>query len=68
MQLNSNILHFRGDLLEVAKRDGMKSAEPFIEKAVGIVRNYPVYGEKAGVGEYWIHVIKEEIASRVDNL
>lgn len=69
MTINGKIQELtRGDLLGVAKRYGIKSAEPFIEKAVGIVGNYLAYGKKAGVGDYWIHVIREEIASRVDNL
>lgn len=58
----------REDLLGLAKRYNIKSAESLIEKAIGIVGNYPIYGEQAGVGGYWIHVIKEEIASRIENL
>lgn len=58
----------RGDLLGLAKKYNIKSAETFIEKAVNIVGNYQNYGEKAGVPGYWIHVIKEEIASRIEDL
>lgn len=56
------------DLLGLAKRYNIKSAESYIEKAIDLVGNYQVYGEKAGVSGYWIHVIKEEIASRIENL
>ena len=38
------------DLMEVARRYGIKAAEPFIEKAIGIVSHYPEYGREAGVG------------------
>ncbi len=58
----------REDLLGLAKRYNIKSAASYIEKAVGIVGNYQTYGEKAGVSGYWIHVIKEEIASRIEKL
>lgn len=58
----------REDLLGLAKRYNIKSAESYIEKAIDLVGNYQVYGEKAGVSGYWIHVIKEEIALRIENL
>lgn len=58
----------REDLLGLAKRYNIKSAESYIGKAVDIVRNYQIYGEKAGVSGYWVHVIKEETASRIENL
>ena len=54
------------DLLEVARRYGIKAAEPFIEKAIGIVSRYPEYGREAGVGEEWIGTIEKEIAARVE--
>ena len=54
------------DLLEVARRYGIKAAEPFIEKAIGIVSHYPEYGREAGVGEEWIGTIEKEIAARVE--
>jgi len=43
-------------------------AEECMDKAIDLVGNYQVYGEKAGVSGYWIHVIKEEIALRIENL
>lgn len=58
----------REDLLELAKRYSIKSAESFINKAVNIVGNYQTYGEKAGVSGDWIQIIKEEIALRIENL
>lgn len=58
----------REDLLGLAKRYNIKSAGSSIEKAIDIARNYSIYGEKAGVSGYWIHVIHEEIASRIENL
>lgn len=58
----------REDLFRLAKRYNIKSAGSSIEKAVGIVRNYQFYREKAGVSDYWIHTIKEEITSRIENL
>ena len=54
------------DLLEVARRYGIKAAEPFIEKTIGIVSRYPEYGREAGVGEEWIGTIEKEIAARVE--
>ena len=54
------------DLLEVARRYGIKAAEPFIEKAIGIVSHYPEYGREAGVGEEWIGTIEKEIAARIE--
>ena len=54
------------DLMEVARRYGIKAAEPFIEKAIGIVSHYPEYGREAGVGEEWIGTIEKEIAARVE--
>lgn len=58
----------REDLLGLAKRYNIKSAASYIKKAVDIVGNYHTYGEKAGVSGYWIRVIKEEIASRIENI
>ena len=54
------------DLMEVARRYGIKAAEPFIEKAIGIVSRYPEYGREAGVGEEWIKTIEKEITARVE--
>lgn len=54
------------DLLEVARRYGIKAAEPFMEKAIGIVSHYPEYGREAGVGEEWIGTIEKEIAARIE--
>ena len=54
------------DLLEVARRYGIKAAEPFIEKAIGIVSHYPEYGREAGVGEEWIGTIAKELAARIE--
>lgn len=48
------------DLLEVARRYGIKAAEPFIEKTIGIVSRYPEYGREAGVGEEWIGTIERK--------
>ena len=63
----ANILHITAeDLLEVARRYGIKAAEPFIEKAIGIVSHYPEYGREAGVGEEWIGTIEKEIAARIE--
>lgn len=56
----------RGDLLRLTKRYNIKSAESFIEKPVDTVWNYSVHGEKTGVSGYWIHVLKEETALRID--
>lgn len=58
----------REDLLGLAKRFNVKSAESFMEKALSVVGNYQTYGEDAGVGGYWMHIIKEEIAARIENL
>lgn len=69
MMINGEIQAItREDLLGLAKKYNIKSAESSIEKAVGIVRNYQFYGEKAGVSDYWNHTIKEEITSRKENL
>ena len=69
MMINGKIQAItREALLGLAKRYNIKSAESSIEKAVSIVRNYQFYGEKAGVSDYWIHTIKEEIISRIENL
>lgn len=69
MMINRKIHEItREDLLGLAKKYNIKSAESSIEKAISIVGNYQIYGEKAGVSGYWIHVIKEEIASRIENL
>ena len=54
------------DLMEVARRYGIKAAEPFIEKAIGSVSRYPEYGREAGVGEEWIKTIEKEITARVE--
>lgn len=56
------------DLMEVARKYGIKAAEPFIKKAAGIVSRYQEYGRKAGVGEEWIKIIEKEIADRVESL
>mgnify|MGYP002987518398 FL=1 len=56
------------DLLNVARKYGIKAAEPFIEKAAGIVLRYPEYGRKAGVSEEWIKIIEKEISARVEGL
>ena len=56
------------DLLDVARRYNIKAAEPFIEKAIGIVLHYPEYGRKAGVGEEWTETIAKEIRKRVEEV
>lgn len=58
----------RNDLLEIAKLYNIKGADSMIEKVVSIFGNYGQYAEQAGVGEYWCHKIKEEIACRLDSL
>lgn len=56
------------DLLTVARKYNVKSAEPFIKKAVETVSNYAEYACMAGVDEVWIKVIEKEIATRLENL
>lgn len=56
------------DLLTVARKYNVKSAEPFIKKAVETVSNYAEYARMAGVDEVWIKVIEKEIATRLENL
>lgn len=69
MMINGKVQDItREDLLGLARRYNIKSATSYIEKDVGIVGNYQTYGEKPGVGGYWIHVIKEELASRIENI
>lgn len=69
MMINGKVQDItREDLLGLARRYNIKSATSYIEKDVGIVGNYQTYGEKPCVGGYWIHVIKEELTSRIENI
>lgn len=56
------------DLMEIARKYGIKAAEPFIKKAIGTVSHYAEYARKAGVGEEWVGMIEREIATRVESL
>ncbi len=56
------------DMLEIARKYGVKSAAPYLKKAVSTVLNYAEYGYKAGVGKEWIEIIEKEISARVASL
>lgn len=58
---NKNFSIERGDLLDLAKKYNIKNTDSLIEKAISVISNYRQYGQIAGVDDYWIHQIEEEI-------
>lgn len=56
------------DLLEIAGKYDVKTAEPFIKKAIEVVSHYAEYARLAGVGETWISMIEREITTRIESL
>lgn len=49
------------DLLTIAKRFGVKSAESAISNMIEVAKNYREHAEAAGVPDFWIKQIEEEI-------
>ena len=64
---NKNYDILREDLCFLGKFYNIKKIDSIIDKAIGIVSNYESYAQKAGVNDYWIEKIKEEISYRVAN-
>ncbi len=62
---NKNFNIGRKDLLELAERYNIKCANAIIDKAASIVSDYEHYAKQAGVDDYWINQIKEEIGYRI---
>lgn len=65
---NKNTAIERDDLLGLAKKFNIKSANSLIEKAISVVSDYQRYAHIAGVDEKWIHKINEEIQERIEML
>ena len=65
---NKNADIQRSDLLELAKRYNIKGAETMIDKAIAVLNNYEHYAAQAGVSQYWVQTIKEEITFRIQGL
>ena len=65
---NKNFNIGRKDLLELAERYNIKCANAIIDKAASIVSDYEHYAKQAGVDDYWINQIKEEIGYRIENI
>ena len=65
---NKNADIQRSDLLELAKRYNIKGAETMIDKAIAVLNNYEHYAAQAGVSQYWVQMIKEEITFRIQGL
>lgn len=63
---NQNIS--RADLVAVAKRYNIKSADAIIDKSIGIVRNYRKFAAEANVPEEWIKKIEAEIDDRLERI
>lgn len=57
----------KADLLSVARRFCIKSAESTISKMVEVAKGYREYGESSGVPDFWIKRIDEEISSICSN-
>lgn len=55
----------KADLLEVASRYNIKGASSIIETSIEAVKKYRQYALQAGVPEFWIGRIEEEINDRV---
>ena len=62
---NKNFNIGRKDLLELAERYNIKCANAIIDNAASIVSDYEHYAKQAGVDDYWINQIKEEIGYRI---
>ena len=58
----------KSDMLEIAKRFGIKSAEATISKSIEVAKNYRKHGEEVGVPEVWIKRIEEEISENIKQL
>ena len=65
---NKNADIQRSDLLELAKRYNIKGAETMIDKAIAVLNNYEHYAAQAGVSQYWVQTITEEITFRIQGL
>lgn len=65
---NKNFNIGRKDLLELAERYNIKCANAIIDNAASIVSDYEHYAKQAGVNNYWINQIKEEIGYRIENI
>ena len=65
---NKNVDIERSDLLELAKRYNVKGADSIIDKAIAVLNNYEHYAAQAGVSQYWVQTIKEEITFRIQGL
>ena len=65
---NKNADIQRSDLLELAKRYNVKGADSIIDKAIAVLNNYEHYAAQAGVSQYWVQMIKEEITFRIQGL
>lgn len=65
---NKNFNIGRKDLLELAERYNIKCANAIIDKVASIVSDYEHYAKQAGVDDYWINQIKEEIGYRIENI
>lgn len=69
MTINGNCQDItRSDLLVFADRFGIKGAAGIIDDTVKTVSGYRDYAIQAGVPEYWIRKIEEEIRSRLSAL
>jgi serine/threonine-protein kinase HipA len=58
----------RKDMLEVAKKFNIKSADTLINKAIEVVGNFKGYAQQAGLDEALISKIEEEIKERSKKL
>ena len=65
---NKNVDIERSDLLELAKRYNVKGADSIIDKAIAVLNNYEHYAAQAGVSQYWVQTITEEITFRIQGL
>ncbi len=65
---NKNTDIERADLLQIAKRYNIKSAESIINKAIDVVSNYTHYAKRSGIDEHWSKKIAEEIDFRINKL
>lgn len=65
---NKNTDIERADLLQIAKRYNIKSAESIITKTIDVVSNYTHYAKLSGIDEHWSKKIAEEIDFRINKL
>jgi serine/threonine-protein kinase HipA len=56
------------DMLEVARKFNIKSANALIDRAIEVVDNFEGYAQQAGLDRAWISKIKEDIKERSKKL